>query len=59
MSWQVNFRLFVPDCEYWEAEVVAKLQRELHESFMEVIYRNGIEGKQVGLSSAEISYLNK
>ena len=59
MSYQVNFRLFVPDCEFWESEAVAKLQRELHDACVDVIYKAIGSNKQIGLTSAEVVYLNK
>lgn len=58
MSYQVNYRLFVCDCEYWEAEAIAKLQRELHDACIKVLQDNHFS-KQIGLSSAEITFLNK
>ena len=59
MSYQVNFKLFVPECEYWETEIITNMQRELHEAAMLVFERNGLHNKQVGLSSAEVSFLMK
>ena len=59
MSYQVNFRLFVCDCEFWEAEAVSKLQAELHDACMKVIQDNHIKHKQIGLSPAEVTYLTK
>lgn len=58
MSYQVNYRLFVTDCEYWEAELAASLQSLLHEAIVRIMQQNGVQ-KQVGLSSAEVTYLNK
>lgn len=59
MSYQVNFRLFIPDCEYWEAELIARLQREIHDACVKAIMDAGIKGKQIGLSSGEVAYLTK
>ena len=58
MSYQVNYRMFIADCEFYEAEILSKLQCELHEAVMKVI-EGYVKGKQVGLSSAEVVYLNK
>lgn len=57
MSYQVNYRLFLCDCQYWEAEAAAKLQAELHDACMKVFKENGLGNRQCGLSSAEVSYL--
>lgn len=59
MSYQVNFRLFIPDCEYWEAENLRMLQKELHDACVKVVQDAGIKGKQIGLTSAEVAYLSK
>jgi len=59
VSYQVNFRLFVPNCEYWESERVLKLQKDLHEACMKVVEESGLKDKQVGLSAGEVVYLPK
>jgi hypothetical protein len=59
MSYQVNYRFFVPDCAYWEAEKVASLQAELHEAFVRIVTQAGVTNKQMGLPSAETVYLTK
>ena len=59
MSYQVNFKLFVPECEYWEAEMIANMQKELHEAILLVFERNKFHNRQVGLSHAEVAYLSK
>ena len=57
MSYQVNFRLFIPDCTCEEAEAASKLQREFHEAAVQVMQRNGFHSKHVGLTSAEVAHL--
>jgi len=59
MSYQVNFRLLVPDCAYWEAEAIAQLQGELQEAFARIVTQHHIVGKEVCLHGAEITYLTK
>ena len=59
MSYQVNFRLIVPNCEYWESERVLKLQKDLHEACVKVVEESGVKDKQVGLSAGEVVYLSK
>lgn len=59
MSYQVNFRLLIPNCEYWEAQAVTKLQREIHDACIKAIEENGVKGKQIGLTSGEVTYLIK
>lgn len=59
MSYQVNFRLFIPDCEYWEAESLRMLRKELHDACMKVVQDAGLKSKQVGMSAAEVAYLTK
>jgi len=59
VSYQVNFRLFVPNCEYWESERVLKLQKDLHEACVKVVEESGLKDKQVGLSAGEVTYLSK
>lgn len=57
MSYQVNFRVFIPDCEYWETEKIPLLQKEMHEALVKILHNNGFP-KQLGMTSAEVSYLN-
>lgn len=59
MSYQVNFRLFIPDCEYWEAEAFRMLQKEFHDACVKVVADAGLPMKQIGLTSAEVAYLQK
>jgi len=59
VSYQVNFRLIVPNCEYWESERVLKLQKDLHEACVKVVEESGVKDKQVGLSAGEVVYLSK
>lgn len=59
MSYQVNFRLFIPDCEYWEAEAFRMLQKEFHDACVKVVTDAGLPTKQIGLTSAEVAYLQK
>lgn len=59
MSYQVNFRLFIPDCEYWEAENIRMLRKELHDACMKVIQDAGFKAKNVGMTAAEVAYLSK
>lgn len=59
MSYQVNFRVFIPDCAYYEAEIVAKIAQELQEAATKIVEANGVKGKQVGVTSGEVTYLTK
>ena len=59
MSYQVNFRLFVCDCEFWEAEAISKLQAELQKACDKVVSDNHIKGKTLALSPAEVTYLTR
>lgn len=58
MSYQVNFKLSAFNCDYWQTEAIAKLQRELHDACLLVFERNSIQ-VQVGLSPAEVTYLKR
>ena len=58
MSYQVNFHLYVPDCEYWESEQVSLLRQELQEAFIRVLVHAGIP-KQAKVSGPEVAYLAK
>ena len=58
MSYQVNYKLFITSLEFYEAEIISKLQCELHEAAIKVI-EGYVKGKQIGLSSAEVTYLTK
>jgi hypothetical protein len=57
VSYQVNFRVFIPDCEYWEAEKMQLLQQEMHEAVQKLVTQAGLH-KRVGMTSAEVVYLN-
>ena len=59
MSYQVNFRLFIPDCEYWETEALRMLQKEFHDACVKVIKDAGLPTHQTGLTSAEVTFLPK
>ena len=59
MSYQVNFRLFIPDCEYWEAEAFRMLQKEFHDACVKVVQDAGFKSKQVGMTAVEVAYLAK
>jgi hypothetical protein len=57
VSYQVNFRLFVPNCSHAEAEKIATLQKELHDACAKIIFASVVAEKQVGLTAAEVVYL--
>lgn len=59
MSYQVNFRVYIPDCAYYEAEILAKLSQDIQEAVSALVEGSGVKGKKVGTTSAEISYLVK
>lgn len=59
MSYQVNFRLMIPDCAYWEAEHASKLRTEIEVAIQRLIKEQGLPGRRVVVGSAEVSYLTK
>ena len=59
MSYQVNFRLFFPDREYWEAEQISQLRSDLQKACEKVIDDHALTRKAVVVSSAEVTYLTK
>ena len=59
MSYQVNWRIFVPDCEYWETEVLNNLNAQVQMAVRQVILDSLGKGKEVVVTSAEVVYLNK
>ena len=59
MSYQVNFRLFIPDCDYWETEALQMLRGELIEALRTAAEGAGIHGKTIGICPVEVVYLSK
>ncbi len=59
MAYQVNWRVFVPDCEYWETEVLNNLHAQVQMAVRQVILDSLGKGKEVAVTSAEVVYLNK
>lgn len=58
MGYQVNFRLALHDCDYWQTEAVTELQAELLDAIKLVFERHRLS-MPVTLSSAEVFYLTK
>lgn len=59
MSYQVNFRVYVPGCEYYEAEIAAALATEIQLAVQKLMRENGVVEKSVGVTSGEVTYLSK
>lgn len=59
MSYQVNFRLFIPDCEYWETEALQMLRGELIDALKDAAEKAGVHGKTIGICPVEVAYLAK
>lgn len=59
MSYQVNWRVFVPDCEFWETEVLNNLNGQIQAAIKQVVVDTLGKSKNVAVTSAEVVYLNK
>lgn len=59
MSYQVNWRVFVPDCEFWETEVLNNLNGQIQAAIKQVVVDSLGKSKSVAVTSAEVVYLNK
>lgn len=59
MSYQTNFRVFIPDCEFWETEILSKLRDDVMQAVSNVVERNLGKRKEVAVTSPEVVYLNK
>lgn len=59
MSYQVNWRVFVSDCEFWETEVLNNLNGQIQAAIKQVVVDTLGKSKNVAVTSAEVVYLNK